>query len=59
MRHPLPDYLIEYNKGRPECCHTCEHYNVHGRCAVFDMEPPQSFADERGACPEYFPEVPF
>lgn len=60
MRHPKPQQLIEWEQARmPRCCHTCEHYDQRGVCTEHDAEPPEDFAAQDGACPEYFEEIPF
>lgn len=63
MRHPEPPIVTQYRsiiKGEPpRVCHTCDHYRPDGVCAEFDAEPPESFANEPGACQLWVEEIPF
>lgn len=59
-----PDYLIEYRQtvksGPPKCCHTCDFYGKkYNFCSKFDMNPPETFVNERDACNEYIEVIPF
>jgi hypothetical protein len=58
-----PDFLIEYERwrdaGPPKCCHTCDHYDVGGKCMAFEMYPPLDFVNSAGQCTEWEQEIPF
>jgi hypothetical protein len=62
-RHPEPDSITDYKRliaqGPPKCCHSCEFYDVKGKCVVFFMAPPADFAATVGECPEWVCDVPF
>lgn len=62
-RPPKPDFVVEWeqwvNAGPPQCCHTCENYDVRGYCSRYDMEPPAEWAALVGECEEWSQEVPF
>jgi hypothetical protein len=53
MRHKTPIFLREV----PKCCHTCEKYNMSGKCLEFDMEPPEDFAATVGVCDKWEEEL--
>jgi hypothetical protein len=63
MRHPEPDSITDYKRliaqGPPKCCHSCEFYDVHGKCVVFFMEPPADFASEQEGCALWEESIPF
>jgi len=59
MRHKEPYVVMEWRKGPPACCHTCEHYAVDGKCVFHWAEPPEAFAATVGACVDWKQEVPF
>ena len=63
LRHQEPEALKRYREivrqGPPKCCHTCDYYDQHGKCAKFNMEPPEDFAARDGACPEWVMDIPF
>ena len=62
-RHPMPQILVDYeqwvSQGPPRICHTCTHYDNHGTCQKYQMEPPEDFAATPDACDDYKQEVPF
>jgi len=43
----------------PQCCHTCDHYNLSGHCLKFDMRPPDDFAAQLERCSDWMKELPF
>lgn len=55
----MKDYRAWLESGAPPCCHTCEHYEKDGRCAIFDMHPPADFAAKIDSCDSYQQAVPF
>lgn len=63
MRHKEPEMVKKYKEivrqGMPHCCHTCEHYSDDGVCLKYDMEPPEDFAQNHKACPDWSQEIPF
>lgn len=63
QRHEEPQFMKDYRawleSGAPPCCHTCEHYEKDGRCAIFDMHPPADFAAKIDSCDSYQQAVPF
>ena len=62
-RAPKPDFLIQYEAwqkaGPPKCCHTCDHYNVSGKCMSFETYPPLEFVNSFDQCPSWSQEIPF
>lgn len=62
-RPPEPDFVAAWREwikaGPPRCCHTCEHYSIHGSCVVFDMTPPPEFAAMPDQCETWTQELPF
>ena len=58
-----PDFLIEWEKwmaaGPPKCCHTCDNYDVSGKCMAFDMYPPLEFVNSVGQCASWWQGIPF
>ena len=63
LRHQTSKIVEEYQRiieqGPPKCCHTCESYGQHGRCATYEMEPPEDFAATPDKCPDWAMEIPF
>lgn len=62
-RHAEPQLVTLYKEwvkaGPPRCCHTCEMYGSDGLCTEFFMTPPEDFAADVDACPQWMQEIPF
>ena len=61
MRHPKPDFVIEWQKHKPapKCCHTCEFYHQDGTCSIHQERPPAEFAAAQNQCELWELEIPF
>lgn len=60
---PEPESVRQWKEwlraGPPRCCHTCEHFEIDGRCAIFKMTPPDEFIQMVGKCDQWKQEIPF
>lgn len=62
MRPQEPKFITawrELSRLNLRCCHTCEHFNMSGKCLKFDMTPPADFAASLEQCESWEPELPF
>lgn len=58
-RHEEPEHVKLWRNPAPEICHTCEHYDEEGICQLHQQEPPEDFAKQEGACPDWLIDLPF
>lgn len=63
MREKEPETVRKYREAMatpiPKCCFTCDHYGADGKCSVFGMNPPKSFAESLDKCNDWKEELSF
>lgn len=62
MRPKTPQHVLDYERSKkitPQCCHTCENYDLKGVCLRYRMTPPEDFAATIDACPDWIQDIPF
>jgi hypothetical protein len=44
---------------QPKICWTCNNFDMHGICRIYEAAPPVDFAEQPGACSQHEDDIPF